>query len=77
MPTTTSGSLIFPVLIWDKNPPECHISSILISENENYILTGTTSGHIIIWDLTINEARFLIDKSFVFIFNKIRLLQNG
>lgn len=57
MPSSSSGSLIFPVLIWDKNPPECHISSILINENENYILTGTTSGHIIIWDFKIDEVK--------------------
>ncbi|CAF0723235.1 unnamed protein product [Brachionus calyciflorus] len=55
MPSTSSGSLILPIVLWDNNPPECQISSMLINETEKYIFTGTTSGHIIIWDFNIDE----------------------
>jgi hypothetical protein len=29
---------------------------LIVSESEKYILTGTSSGHIITWDFNINEV---------------------
>jgi hypothetical protein len=71
MPSSSNGLLILPLVLWDKRPPDCHISSLIVSESEKYILTGTSSGHIITWDFNINEV---IIKSFLNTQNKGILL---
>lgn len=55
MPSSNS-SLILPLVLWDHVAPECHISSMAIDENEKLIFTGTTSGHIIMWEFDIDEV---------------------
>jgi WD40 repeat protein len=55
MPSTSSGSLLLPVLIWDNTPPDFQIASLMVSETEKYIFTGTTSGHIIMWDFNVDK----------------------
>lgn len=55
MSTSSSGSLILPLVLWDSKPPNCQISTMMINESETYIYTGTTSGHIIIWEFSVNE----------------------
>jgi hypothetical protein len=59
MPSSSSGSLILPVLIWDHVPPDCQVSSLMVSETERYIFTGITSGHIIMWEFSLDEVKFL------------------
>lgn len=66
MPSSSSGSLILPIVLWDNIPPECHISSLMVSESEKYIFTGTTSGHLIMWDFNLDDAEkvFLVKDNF-------------
>lgn len=45
-----SNTLVLPLILWDNIAPNCNISSIITSEHDDYIITGTTNGHIIIWD---------------------------
>jgi len=59
MPSSSNGLLILPLVLWDKRPPDCHISSLIVSESEKYILTGTSSGHIITWDFNVNEVMII------------------
>ena len=56
MPSSSSGSLILPLVLWDNKPPNCQISTMLINETEKYIFTGTTSGHIIMWEFNVDEV---------------------
>ena len=56
MASSSSGSLILPVLIWDNTPPDCQISSLMVSETEKFIFTGTSTGHIIMWDFSLDEV---------------------
>jgi hypothetical protein len=53
---SSSGSLILPLVLWDNKPPNCQISTMMLNETESIILTGTTSGHIIIWEFNIDEV---------------------
>lgn len=55
MSSSSNGSLILPLVLWDNIPPDCQISSIILNENEKYLFTGTTSGHIIMWDFNVDE----------------------
>ena len=57
MPSSSNGSLILPLVLWDNRAPECHISSMIINETEKFIFTGTTSGHIIMWEFSVDEVR--------------------
>jgi hypothetical protein len=50
------NQLILPLVLWDNKPPNCQISSMMINDSEKYIFTGTTSGHIIIWEFKTNEV---------------------
>ena len=57
MPAT--NSLVLPLVLWDNIAPNCNISSIIIDETETHIITGTTSGHIIICEFQLNEVGFI------------------
>ncbi len=60
------GSLILPFVLWDNRPPNCQISTMMISETEKSIYTGTTSGHIIIWEFSVNEVKLYVTKKILF-----------
>jgi hypothetical protein len=53
------NSLVLPLVLWDNIAPNCNISSILINESETHIITGTTSGHIIIWEFQVDDVRIV------------------
>ena len=64
MPASSNGSLILPLVVWNsKTPPECDISSLIVSETEKYIYTGTTSGHIIMWEFHVDDVRVVFSFS--------------
>ena len=56
MPSSSIGSLILPLVLWDDKAPECHISSMILNENEQLLFTGTTSGHIIMWEFNTDQV---------------------
>lgn len=58
MPAT--NSLVLPLVLWDNIAPNCNLSSILINESETHIITGTTSGHIIIWEFDLDDVILLL-----------------
>jgi hypothetical protein len=53
------NSLVLPLVLWDNIAPNCNISSILMNESETHIITGTTSGHIIIWEFQVDDVRIV------------------
>jgi len=53
MPSSSNGTLILPLVLWDDKAHECHISSMILNENEQILFTCTTSGHIIMWELRL------------------------
>lgn len=55
----SSGTLILPIVLWDDQAPKCQITSLLVSESEKYMFTGTTSGHIIMWEFNVDEVKNL------------------
>lgn len=56
MYSSSSGTLILPIVLWDNQAPRCQITSLLVNENEKYLFSGTTSGHIIMWEFNIDEV---------------------
>ncbi len=56
MPHSSSNNLILPLVLWNNTPPQFDVSSLIVNETEKYILTGTTSGHIVIWDFNLDEV---------------------
>ena len=57
MPSSSSnGYLILPLVLWDNVAPDCQISSLIVSESEKYVFSGTTSGHIIMWEFNVDEV---------------------
>jgi hypothetical protein len=69
MPAT--NSLVLPLVLWDNIAPNCNLSSILINENETHIITGTTSGHIIIWEFQVDDVSVTKKNTIFYIINKI------
>ena len=59
MPSSSNGTLILPLVLWDDKAPECHISSMILNENEQILFTGTTSGHIIMWEFKIDQVKII------------------
>ena len=51
----SSGTLILPIVLWDDQAPKCQITSLLVSDSEKYLFSGTTSGHIIMWEFSTDE----------------------
>ncbi|CAH8864205.1 unnamed protein product [Trichobilharzia szidati] len=46
-----SGNTVIPIVTWANTPPHHQITSILVSEDAEYVATGSADGNIIIWDL--------------------------
>ena len=68
------NSLVLPLVLWDNIAPNCNISSMLINESETNIVTGTTSGHIIIWEFQIDDVASFFSK--IFLNNKALLFRS-
>nr|CAH8864916.1 unnamed protein product [Trichobilharzia regenti] len=46
-----SGNTVIPIATWANTPPHHQITSILVSEDVEYVATGSADGNIVIWDL--------------------------
>jgi hypothetical protein len=63
MPSSCNGSLMLPLVLWNNKPPQLEITTLIVSESENYIFTGTVSGHIVQWEFN-NTNNVIIEHHF-------------
>lgn len=50
------SSMVVPVALWGPEPPTHHISCIIVTPDQNTIVTGTPDGQICLWDLRTSQA---------------------
>ena len=51
-----ASSRIAPVVLWGATPPSHSITSVLVSQNEETIVTGSKEGQLCLWDLSRDKG---------------------
>jgi len=50
-----TSSLVVPLVIWGRDAPTHCISSMLITTDHRYIVSGCNDGQLCVWDVSNND----------------------